>query len=159
MTTTDEIQENLEKIAYSKTTAFCYGCYIKAPKGVCPKCHSDDLMRELEGVGVEYGVQWVIDSMLGEELEEVDMDERYHEMLEECYPEGVNICGMLMGSQADMLRKCDPIAYRCGLSDYISSEIDESIYEDNKGNYYGMYKLEEFINTSLDSIEEQEEDL
>jgi len=52
----DEIQEKLTELAYKRTTPFCYGCYVKAPKGVCPHCHSDDLMRHLEGVGVEYGL-------------------------------------------------------------------------------------------------------
>lgn len=42
-----EIQEKLEQLAFNRTTPFCYGCYVKAPKGVCPHCHSDDLMRHL----------------------------------------------------------------------------------------------------------------
>lgn len=41
-----EMQKKLEQIAYNRTTSFCYGCYnIKAPQGICPECHSDDLMR------------------------------------------------------------------------------------------------------------------
>lgn len=45
-----EIQEKLEQLAYNRTTPFCYGCYVKAPKGVCPHCHSDDLMRHLKAL-------------------------------------------------------------------------------------------------------------
>lgn len=51
-----EIQEKLEQLAYERTTPFCYGCYIDAPTGVSPECHSDDLMRNLAGVGVEWGL-------------------------------------------------------------------------------------------------------
>jgi len=51
-----EIQNNLEKIAYSKTIPFCYMCYIEAPTGRCTKCHSDDLMRLLPDYGCEYGL-------------------------------------------------------------------------------------------------------
>lgn len=36
----NEIQEKLEQLAFDRTTPFCYGCNIKAPKGVCPHCHS-----------------------------------------------------------------------------------------------------------------------
>lgn len=51
-----EIQQKLETLAFNRTSPFCYGCYIQAPKGICPECHSDDLMRHLNGVGVEYGL-------------------------------------------------------------------------------------------------------
>ena len=53
-----EIQQKLETLAFNRTTPFCYGCYIQAPKGICPECHSDDLMRHLDGVGVEWGTSW-----------------------------------------------------------------------------------------------------
>ncbi len=51
-----EIQKNLEKLAFKRTKPFCYQCYKVAPTGRCTHCMSDDLMRELEGVGVEYGL-------------------------------------------------------------------------------------------------------
>ena len=79
-----EIQQKLEQLAYERTTPFCYGCYIKAPKGVCPKCHSDDLMRHLDGVGVEWGTDWVIKHILQEELTSVDIDETFEESVRQC---------------------------------------------------------------------------
>ena len=51
-----EINEKLEKIAYSKTIPFCYCCYKEAPSGTCKSCHSDDLMRLLPEYGCEYGL-------------------------------------------------------------------------------------------------------
>lgn len=39
----------------------------------CPKCGSDDLMREVEGVGVEWGYDWIIDHIVETEGEKVDI--------------------------------------------------------------------------------------
>lgn len=68
-----EIQQKLETLAFNRTSPFCYGCYIQAPKGICPECHSDDLMRHLNGVGVEWGTAWVIKHILQEELRLIQM--------------------------------------------------------------------------------------
>lgn len=63
----------------------------------------------------------------GEEITEETMEERYVDMLDEVYGE-VNIGGLdYLTSRA--LKDVDPIAYRCGMSDYISSEIGETIVE------------------------------
>ena len=64
--TKKQITEKLEKIAFFETMPFCYGCYMKAPTGVCKACGTDDLMRELEGFGVEYGTEWVYEQLLKE---------------------------------------------------------------------------------------------
>lgn len=36
LTVKTEIQQKLEQLAYERTTPFCYGCYIKAPKDASP---------------------------------------------------------------------------------------------------------------------------
>jgi len=68
-----EIQQKLEKLALDRTTPFCYGCYVKAPKGVCPECHSDDLCRHMDGIGCDWGTDWVIKHILEEELQEIHL--------------------------------------------------------------------------------------
>ena len=64
----DEIKETLEKMAWNKSYAFCYHCYVKAiktPEGIrCPKCFSDDLMRLLPDDGPEWGIEWVVKSLI-----------------------------------------------------------------------------------------------
>ena len=42
------ILKKLEALAFQETTAFCYGCYKKAPTGRCETCGTDDLMRLME---------------------------------------------------------------------------------------------------------------
>ncbi len=51
-----ELQTRLEQLAYKRTNAFCYSCYQTVKASHCPECGSDDLMRELNGVGVEWGL-------------------------------------------------------------------------------------------------------
>ena len=52
--------------------------------------------------------------------------ERYDDMLDECYGE-VKICGMSYCTSR-ALKEVDPIAYRCGFSDYTSHLEEDNIY-------------------------------
>lgn len=69
-----------------------------------------------------------------EELENNDNEEEYDDMLDSCYPD-IEIMGMTY-STSKVLSEVDPIAYRCGHSDYndsllsdIQSEIEEKVAE------------------------------
>jgi len=58
-----------------------------------------------------------------------EVKELYKEMINETNNE-VNICGMTY-SPSDVLESVDPIAFRCGLSDYVSEyfvEVDDIYY-------------------------------
>lgn len=63
----------------------------------------------------------------GEEITDADMEQRYVDMLDECHGD-VTIAGMTYQTSR-ALKDVDPIAYRVGMSDYISSEIGETIVE------------------------------
>lgn len=61
--------------------------------------------------------------------EEIDTETRYDEMLDEVH-EDVVIAGITF-TASDILKSCDPVAYRCYLSDWESAEIAEgNILED-----------------------------
>lgn len=141
-----EFQEQLKKLALKRSTAFCYGCYVKAPEGVCPQCHSDDLMRLLEGVGCDYGTSWMIDHILAEELEAVDLEEAFEEMIRSCYPEEVTI-GWANFDTAGALKSLDPVGWRCAISDYESEEECEGniISFDNGSTYYRSNDLKNLL--------------
>lgn len=138
-----EIQNKLEKLAHSRTTPFCYGCYIQAPKSVCPECHSDDLMRHLDGVGVEWGTSWVIKHILEEELNAVDADEVFEETIRQCYPEET-VVGWMKFDTVDLMKTQDPISWRIARDEYIDSlsEDEQILSFDNGSNYYGVHDLE-----------------
>ena len=60
-----------------------------------------------------------------EELESQgdDAEERYEEMIDDCYGE-VQI-GNITLSPSECLKKCDPIAFNCGFSEWADNEISE----------------------------------
>ena len=55
---TETIKQQPQERAHEESKPFCYGDYITVPidedgQAFCPKCGSDDLMRELPGVSVK----------------------------------------------------------------------------------------------------------
>ena len=133
-----EIQKKLEQLAFDRTTPFCYGCYIKAPKGVCPHCHSDDLMRHLEGVGVEWGTEWVVKHILQEEITAIDTDEVFEDSIRGCYPEET-IVGWMKFDTVELMKSQDPISWEIAKNEWLDQEIeDESLvsFDDGSSYYY-----------------------
>ena len=57
-----------------------------------------------------------------------ELEDMYEEMLNECY-EPVSICGFNY-DQGHALRNLDPIAFRCGVSEWDSEEFVEIGYSD-----------------------------
>ena len=140
MTLNDELQEKLNAVAFDKTDNFCYCCYKVVKAKNCPSCGSDDFMRHLEGVGVEYGTDWVIESLIKEHCTPIDAEEQFEELLSETC-ETVKI-GSLEYDPGYVLRNIDPVAFRCGVSDML--EVDEQ-YAEVDGQYYHVFDIENMI--------------
>ncbi len=142
----NEFRNKLEKIALDRSTPFCYFCYQKAPSNICPICGSDDLMRQLEGVGVEWGTDWIIKHILQEELTSVDTEESFEESVRQCYPEKVAV-GWMNLDVVSVMKDQDPISWRCAQSDWESQEEEEgNIMSFNNGStFYWTYDLEKLI--------------
>lgn len=145
-----EIQQKLEKLAYKRTKPFCYQCYKTAPTGRCSECSSDDLMRELDGVGVEYGVDWVIKHILETELTSVDTEEAFEDSIRSCYPETVQV-GWMKLDTVQVMKDQDPISWRIAQSEWESQEDEEGniLSFDNGSTYYWVHDLEEFLDNNL----------
>ena len=141
MTITDnELNEKLTALAFDMTDNFCYGCYKVVKADHCPGCHSDDFMRHLEGVGVEYGTDWVIEHLIKEHCSPVDAEEQFEELLNET-SETLKI-GTLEYDPGYVLRNIDPVAFRCGVSDMLA---DDEQYTEVDGEYYRVYDVENMI--------------
>lgn len=87
-----------------------------------------------------------------QELEDAVNDfvaDNYDEILDECYPEVQIGCCSFYASE--ILYKCDPIAYRCGLSDEQSAKLEDAKWEIEQ---YGSVSINgtEFI------MDEEDED-
>ncbi|MAX67052.1 MAG: hypothetical protein CME66_08970 [Halobacteriovoraceae bacterium] len=132
----DEINNKLTKLAFERTIPFCYGCYIDCPEGRCKECGTDDLMRHLPGVGVEYGTDWVIESIVSVEVEPIDTEEIFEQMIDESYGEEIQI-GFIKSNVSCAIKALDPIAWDIAKTEYIDGLIqDEQIVEIDGENYW-----------------------
>ncbi|UPU15926.1 phage hypothetical protein [Stenotrophomonas virus Jojan60] len=76
------------------------------------------------------------DTYSGEPLSDYDLEQRYDEMLDECFPT-VEFGGVSY-DPSTVLYRVDPIAYRCGFSEWLDSEIsDGNISETDPSNEIG----------------------
>lgn len=75
--------------------------------------------------------------------------ENYDDLIDESY-EPYQIEGTTFNAST-ILKKCDPVAYRCGQRDYESSLLEDAQYELEN---YGSYE----INGDTFEIEEEEEE-
>lgn len=143
-----ELKSKLEKLALQKSKPFCYSCYQSCPTGVCPSCHSDDLMR-LTANGCEYGLGWVIEEIIYENLTPVDLETAFEDFISECYP-SQNIGFLQNIDTAWAMKNLDPVAWDMAKSEYIDSEESEEIIFsiDNGSNYYLTSDLESFLDES-----------
>jgi DNA repair exonuclease SbcCD ATPase subunit len=82
-------------------------------------------------------------------------DERYAEMLDDCYGE-VNICGMTFFSSV-AFRELDPIAYRCGFNDFADS-MDNDEFEEYTELQEELEELENELNELNEELEELNEE-
>ena len=143
MTDLQTLHSRLEDAAYKITDNFCYSCYKVVKGDYCPTCHSDDFMRHLAGVGVEYGTEWVIEHLIGQHCETVDGEELFEEMLDECYDE-VTV-GCCTFSPSDVMKELDPTAFRIGVSEYLDSLAEDlQAYEVN-GDFYNVTDIEDML--------------
>ena len=143
MEVNDNLRERLEALAFSQTDNFCYGCYRVVEGDFCPQCHSDDFMRHVDGVGVEYGCEWVIDHIIQDRCESVDDEALFDEMIDECYPE-IEI-GCCSWQPSRVMSELDPTAYRIGVQEHIDSLVEDCQLYESDGEYYQTFDIEEML--------------
>jgi len=86
-----------------------------------------------------------------DDLTELDVDSMYDDMLDECYSmSGVGGPFTYMLA-SKVLEDCDPIAYRCGFTDWLDSLSDQ--YYEVDGNYYDKRELERVKDELIDELE------
>lgn len=141
-----EILKRLESIAEDRTVPFCMSCYIKVPEGVCPSCHSDDLAKWMDGVGLDWNLNFAIEHILQEELTPVDINEAFEEMIRSCYPEET-VVGWMKIDTVDLMKSQDSISWRIARDEYIHElESDEEIMSLYCGSdYYWKHDIESLI--------------
>ena len=140
----EKTKEALKEKAHDLSRPFYYSDYMTVEENEdgefrCPKCGSDDLMREVEGVGVEWGYDWVIDHLVETEGEKVDIEELYRDLLDEIY-EPIKF-GELEYCPSQVLEAVDPTAFRMGCNDNADSLMEDDQLVCLNGNYYRVDSL------------------
>jgi hypothetical protein len=138
--TDNDLNEKLTALAFDVTDNFCYGCYKVVKADHCPGCGSDDFMRHLEGVGVEYGTDWVIEYLIKEHCSPIDSEQEFEELLNETC-EIIKV-GTLEYDPGYVLRNIDSVAFRCGVSDMLA---DDEQFVEISGEYYRINDIENMI--------------
>ena len=141
--TDNDLKDKLTALAFDTTDNFCYGCYKVVEGESCPECQSDDFMRHVEGVGVEYGTEWVIDHIIQDRCESIDDEALFDEMLDECYPE-IEL-GCCSWSPSHVMSELDPTAYRIGVQEHIDSLVEDCQLYESDGDYYQVFDIEEML--------------
>lgn len=77
-------------------------------------------MRLLEGIGCEYGTEWVIEEILKEHLESVDEEKAFEEMMEGCYPIDTKVAWLEINT-IDILKEMCSCDWELAQGEYISS--------------------------------------
>ena len=112
-------------------------------------------MRHLEGMGVEYGTGWIVDHLLGENLEPVKYDDGYLENYIDS-TEGVNatvnipLLGDVDAVEA-FKRYASDTDKRCLLADLENSDaVDGQVVSfDGEDTFYNTWEVEKFIEDNL----------
>jgi hypothetical protein len=142
-----EIEERLLQLAADHSLPFCYSCYRTAPTGRCVTCRSDDLMREVPGVGVEYGLSWVRDHLVEENLDPIDLDAAFEESIDELYPDPVKI-GWIEVDVTTAIKRLSPADWEIAQDEWVDRNLEEDVFMsfDHGSTCYWTYDVEKFVN-------------
>ena len=88
----------------------------------------------------------MIKHILETELEPVDLDAAFEEMVRECYPEPTKV-GWLDLDTVMVLKEMDPVSWSCAQSEWESQEADEGniVSVDGGTTYYWQHKIEKWL--------------
>ncbi len=143
MTNLQTLHARLESAAYKVSDNFCYSCYKVVDGEFCPTCHSDDFMRHLSGVGVEYGTEWVIQHLIEQHCTAVDGEDLFEEVLDECYPEVTVRCCTF--SPSAVMKELDPTCFRIGAQENLDSLAEDSQLYETGGEYYNTCDIDDML--------------
>jgi hypothetical protein len=88
------------------------------------------------------------------ELEPVDLEQLYRDMLDDVGPE-VRVAGLSFCASR-IVEELDPVAFRCGVCDYADSMVNDTITEEIEGNHYDLREAQEIVDEVEAQLEEVE---
>lgn len=111
-------------------------------------------MRLVEGVGCEYGIEWVVEHLVRENVEAVDTEEAFENSISQCYPETVKI-GWIETDTVSAIKNLDPVSWDLAKSEWIDSEDqdDQVVSFDNGSTYYWVHDIESYLDDAQLALE------
>jgi len=105
----------------------------------------NDLMRHVDGISVEYGIEWVVDHLVKENLTPIDLDATFEEHVGDCY-EGTVTIGWIEVAVATAIKDLDPVSWRTAQADWVDAELKDGnlISFDDGATCYRPFDIEEF---------------
>ena len=137
----------LEKIAYQKSKPFCYSCYQEVKSKYCTGCGSDDNMRLIEGCGVEFGIEWVIDYFIAEGCTPIGSDFA-EDFLKNYYSETIKV-GWTEIDSISAIKELDPISYKIAIDEYIDGFREDGKIVEVDGKDYWKNDILKFIKNTM----------
>ena len=134
----DTIDSELYYNTLEEAKAALLNCLNNDDDAVRGFVHDDTIMDSVYEVQKDYAFEVALDSWetvtvnTAEEAADAiadylaDCEDEYDEMLDECN-DVVTVCGMTY-SPSEVLKKVDPIAYRCGMADWADCERSDALY-------------------------------
>ncbi|MBS1982883.1 MAG: hypothetical protein JST16_01820 [Bdellovibrionales bacterium] len=145
MSKIESLKVRLKKLAIQRSQPFCYSDYIECPSGRCPKCGSDDLMRSMRGVGVEWGTDWIVEHLLETEFSPVDLEKAFEESVTEIYPESVQV-GWMNFDTVTTMKEHDPVSWRMARDEWADAEESEGrLFSLDGSTYYWTHEIESLL--------------
>lgn len=97
----------------------------------------------MDGVGLDWDLNFAIEYILKVELTPVDTEEVFEEMIRSCYPEEA-VVGWMKFDTCDLMKTQDPIFWRIARDEYIDEleSEEENMSFDNGETYYRASDLE-----------------
>ena len=142
----DQLTKRLEALAWKRTKSFCYSCYKEVTSSHCPTCLSDDFARLLPGEGVDFGIDWALEVLVGVHVQPVDVEEMFEQFISDCYPSTVEI-GWIKVDTITAIKTLDPVSWTLAQNDWIDQELEEkNLYTFDSGEtYYASSDIEAFL--------------
>ena len=103
-------------------------------------------MYKLDGVGDDYGTDWLVQDLLATFLTPADTLGAFEESIGSCYPETTQV-GWITVDTITALKDLDPVSWDLAHSEYIDSELSDGnlITLDNGSTYYWFSDIEHLI--------------
>lgn len=88
--------------------------------------------------------------MIEQNLDAVDTDEIFEQMIEDCYEQTTKI-GFMELSTIDVMKNQDPVYWNIAKNEYIDGLVEDEqlLTFDNGSSYYWGHDLENFIEENL----------